>query len=130
MTARLIRRDRRGSTAVEFAITVPMLLALIFGTIQAGLIFVAIAGLKHGVGEAARLATLWPTRTDAQIRNELRAKAFGVKPANLSNPVITRSTSQGVPYAEISVSYTMPLEVFFLDLPDITLQESRRAYIP
>lgn len=130
MIAYLSRLGRRGSIAVEFALTVPIMLALVFGIMQAGVLFFANAGLKNGVGEAARLSTLWPPRTDAQITAELRDKTFGIDKTKLPAPVITRGTSQGVPYAEISATYTVPIDLYVIALPSVTLQEKRRVYIP
>lgn len=130
MIAHLSRLGRRGSTVIEFALTVPLLLALALGILQAGVLFFANAGLKNGVGEAARLSTLWPPRTDAQITAELKSKAFGIDKTKLPAPVITRGTSQGVPYAEITATYTVPINLYVISLPSVTLQESRRVYIP
>jgi Flp pilus assembly protein TadG len=130
MIAHLSRLGRRGSTAIEFALIVPVMAALVFGIIQAGVLFFANAGLKNGVGEAARLSTLWPPRTDAQITAELRTKAFGIDKAKLPAPVITRGTAQGVPYAEITATYTVPINLYVIALPSVTLRETRRVYIP
>lgn len=116
--------------AAEFSLTILVLMALMLGILQMGSLFYAYAGLKNGVGEAARFATLWPRRTDAQITAELKAKSFGLKAANLSAPVITHGISQGTDYTEITVVYAAPLDILLVPLPTVTLTETRRAYIP
>jgi Flp pilus assembly protein TadG len=130
MTGRLPRLDRKGSVVVEYALTVPVLLALLFGTIQAGILFIAVAGLKHAVGEAARTATLWPPRTDQQLTQAVRDKAFGINPANLTVNTVARGEARGTPFVDISASYTVPMDFFVIRLPAVTFEERRRVYVP
>ncbi len=49
-------RDRRGASAIEFAIAAPLLVTLVFGVMETGMLYNASTGLKHGVNEAARIA--------------------------------------------------------------------------
>lgn len=57
--ARLERRTRsRGQALVEFALVVPMLVVLLFGTIQLGATFGGYNGLINGVREAARYGSV------------------------------------------------------------------------
>jgi Flp pilus assembly protein TadG len=51
-------RDQRGATLLEFTVVLPLLLALTFGTLQAGLMLWAQLGLQHGVEMAARCASV------------------------------------------------------------------------
>ena len=128
--AKRFRLDRRGSMVAEFALVVPILLTLTFGIIQAGVLFLANAGLKHSLGEGARLATLFPRRTDAQIIQRIEAAQFGLNPAYLATPTISHGVSQGSDYTDISVSYTVHLDLLVTALPAVTLTERRRAYSP
>ena len=48
------RRDSRGSNAVEFALVVPLLLALLFGIVTAGFAFSQRISLNESVREGAR----------------------------------------------------------------------------
>src|SRR5262245_16484130 len=57
MIVRLIRDDTWGGALVEFTVTVPFFLALIFGLVQAGLLLWTKAGLQHGVEQATRCAS-------------------------------------------------------------------------
>jgi Flp pilus assembly protein TadG len=58
MKLRQIRDDTRGSSLIEFTITFPLFLLLMFGLVQAGLLFYAQNGLQHGVEAAARCASV------------------------------------------------------------------------
>ena len=114
----------------EFALVVPVFLTIIFAIVQIGILFFANAGLKHSLGEAARYATLYPRRTDDQIKTRLQATRFGLDPQYLAAPVISHGVSQGTDYADISVQYTVHMDLFLFDMPVITLSDQRRAYLP
>ncbi len=58
MKLKRIRNDTRGSTLVEYALTFPLFILLIFGIAQAGLVFWTYIGLQHGVEMAARCASI------------------------------------------------------------------------
>jgi Flp pilus assembly protein TadG len=126
-----LKLGKSGAVAAEFALTIPIVVLIIFGTIQMGIIFFANAGLQNALGDGARVATLWPTRSQQDIRDELMASRFGIDPQKMANPVITTgSTPAGQNFVEINVSYTTDLNFIFFTVPGITLDHSRRAYIP
>src|SRR5215211_3566124 len=77
MKLRALLRDERGANLVEFAIALPVLVSFIWGILQVGLIFQAQAGVQHALGEAARLATIWPTPSDTTIRAKVASRKFG-----------------------------------------------------
>ena len=54
----LLRRDRRGLAALEFALVAPMLLLILGGIADFGLIMVGRSRLANGVAQAAQLALL------------------------------------------------------------------------
>jgi hypothetical protein len=58
MIVKLIRDDTWGATLVEFTVTFPFFLLLMFGLLQAGLLLYAQVGLQHGVEMAARCASV------------------------------------------------------------------------
>jgi Flp pilus assembly protein TadG len=58
MKLKLIRDDTQGSTLVEFTLTLPIFLLLMFGIVQAGLLLWTQVGLQHGVEMAARCASV------------------------------------------------------------------------
>lgn len=130
-----LKRNSKGAAAIEFAIAAPVFVLLLMGMAQFSLVLFAQAGLDNAVTQAARQATLYrpPMMTEAQreqeILDELDAGRFGLAPERLSDPVIAYGTSNGSPYAEITLSYTMPLAFGFYTMDPITLTETRRAFV-
>lgn len=127
---RALHADRRGATAAEFALTVPMLLMILVAFVQVGVLFFANAGLQNAVGEAARAATLWPRRTEAQIEQELMDSRFGLNADLMDEPVFTYGREGGQDFVEITVTYTPNLNFIFFEVPGVTLTQTRRAYLP
>lgn len=123
-------RNRRGASAAEFAIVVPVLALLVFSCLQFGILFFANAGLQNAVGEGARMATLWPRRTQAQIASEIDASRFGLIPGNLSQPQLTYGQNAGQDFVDITLTYTIDLDFIFFAFEDVELEETRRAYLP
>jgi Flp pilus assembly protein TadG len=125
-----LARCRSGATAAEFAIVAPILIIAIFATFQFGTLFFANAGLQNAVGEGARLATLWPRRTQSQIAAEIQAAQFGLNPQNLATPQFTYGQAGGQDFVDITMTYTVDLDFLMFKVEDVTLQETRRAYRP
>ena len=54
----ILKRDERGVAATEMALALPVLITMIYGIFQVGLLYQANAGMQHALGEGARYATL------------------------------------------------------------------------
>ncbi len=60
---RKLRRDEHGAAVIEMAFALPALILLMWMIVQLGLVFRAMSGIQHGLGEGARTATLYsPSR--------------------------------------------------------------------
>lgn len=129
LRSRLGQLGRRGSTTMEFVLVLPILLGLIFASIQVGMAFFANAGLQNAVAEGAREATLWPRRTDAQVRARITSSRFGLNPDYLSTPVVTYGTEDDQDYVEIQASCTVSLDFGIFSMPGVVINESRRAWL-
>ncbi|HWI87141.1 MAG TPA: TadE family protein [Sphingomonas sp.] len=123
------RRYERGAAAVEFAFALPILVLFLVGIAQLGVVFAANAGLQQAVGEAARLATLYPRPDDAAITARITSARFALKTDYLDAPAVTRGVANGVPYVDISLTYRPPLNFIFFTGPQISITQSRRAYL-
>ncbi len=123
-------RNERGASAVEFAVAVPVLLVLIIGIIQLGILFMANAGLQQAVEEGARYATIYPNPNDSAIIARVNDKRFGLDAANVTGPSVTHGTSNGVSYVDVTMSYSAPLNFVFFETDPVTLSHTRRAYQP
>jgi Flp pilus assembly protein TadG len=125
MIWRKLRRDDRGAAAVEMALTLPVLLLMIYGIFEIGIIMAADAGMQHALGEGARYATLYPTPTDAQIKTRVQNKVFGIHVGTFAVADPTGNTS----YKDLSVSYTVTPNFLFFNGPAITLNRTKRVYL-
>lgn len=123
-------RGERGAGAVEFALAAPILFTLIIGVAQLGILFFASAGLQNAVAEGARLATIYPRPSDERIAEVIMDSRFGMKAANIvADPEIVHGTDEnGLSYADISLSYEVPLNFIFFETPPVTLTETRRVF--
>lgn len=114
---------------MEFALIAPAFIALLVAIGQLGILFFANAGLSNALTEGARLATLHPRPTVTQIRNRINAAKFGLDAEKLATPILTPGTSGSSDYYNIEMSYTVDLEMIFIDVDPITLTQSRRVYL-
>lgn len=126
---RKLRADERGTSAVEMALSLPILLTFIFGIMQVGMVMAADAGMQHALGEGARLATLYPTPTDTAIKDKISAKVFGTYVGSyaVSDPVTTTvGTSK---YKQLQVSYSVTPNFLFFSGQPITMTRTKRVYL-
>lgn len=112
-------RDRSdsGAVAVEFGIIAPVLILLVLGIMQFGLIFYQMIQVEHAAAEGARYAALRYPQT--QVLSRIRASAPGVdltgsgavtlSPADPSSPAIQQNTDVAV-----TLHATVPIIMPFL----------------
>ena len=134
MGIRKLHRDEKGASLVEFAIALPVLVAFIWGIFQCGLLFQAKAGMQHALGEAARLATIWPTPSDSTIRAQVTAKKFGTYNGSLGTLTITDNTTGSGPTLKVvskdlTLTYTHTMRFLFLPARTVTLTKTKRVYL-
>ena len=131
--ARKLARDASGSPSVDFALTLPALILMTMGVLQLGIAFLANAGLRNAVESGARYATVFleATRaypTDDQIRAKVRSSAFGMDSTQLSTPTVTRGTSNGESYVDVTATYPIRFSLVVISTPAFNLSYTRRAY--
>lgn len=127
-------RDDRGAAVIEIAITLPVLVVLLWGIFQLGIAFQASAGMQHALGEAARLATVCQNPTPAGVcstaANEdieamINEKVFGTGVGEFDVDEIV----EGADYKDLSVTFTMPTNFLLFNGPDINLTRTKRVYV-
>ena len=134
---RFLRRDERGAAAVEFAISVPILVVMIYGIFQVGLIYEANAGMQHALGEGARFATLCTpsgsacnSPTNDQIIARINAKKFGANIGSFGTPTVSTPAATDCVYCrDLGITYTVTPNFLFFSGPAITLTRSKRVYV-
>ena len=124
-----LRRDTKGVGALEFALILPLLILMIVGIAQMGIMYFAHAGLRNLVAEGARFASISPRPTDAAIKARLSQGGFGLNSGQLKTPVVTYGATGGNPWADISVSYTVHLNFIFWAPAPFDITETRRVFL-
>ena len=107
------RQMQRGAAAVEFALILPILLALLVGGIDASLALYDKAVITNASREGARAGIVArnPLLTDEQIRQVVRQYAqsalvsFGASPVQ-PTVLIRKGSLGGDPTLQVTVSYT------------------------
>ncbi len=89
------RPANRGSITVEMVLVTPILLVLLFGIIEFGLIFKDIAVMKQATREGVRTAAVGETTTE--IINQVKASAATISPEDLTIELKYRVYSGGWP---------------------------------
>lgn len=132
MIGRRIKRSEHGSATVEMALTLPILLVMIYGIFQIGAIMAANAGMQHALGEGARYATIYPTPADNLIKARVQAKIFGTRVGSftVSDPTTGYDSTGKIALTKtLAVTYTVTPNFLFFSSPSITLNRSKVVYL-
>lgn len=124
-----LRRDKRGAAIIETAFALPALIVLVWGVVQLGLVFRAMSGIQHALGEGARLATIWPQPTDDAIKDRIEEVVYGIGPGTLTIDDPVPGTESGTAYLDLRVSYTQETDLLLLPGPTITVERSKRVWV-
>lgn len=132
---KLSLEKQRGATLVEFAITLPLLLLLLFGIVEFGWLFSQNLDVRHGAREGARLAAVnYPEGAPPNSGSRSAANANDLV-AEICSRMQTATgveitiQSPGTVGSSAVVSVSAPGETLsgFLDFllpPDLTLESS------
>ena len=123
-----LRKDDRGAAVIEMAFALPILIMLIWMVIQLGMVFRAMSGIQHALGEGARAATLWPVPTDATIQAKMNAAVYGIKPGTFTIPAPTAGKADGSDYLDLKVTYSQQTDLIFIKGPTINVSRSKRVW--
>ena len=131
MTAhRILRRDERGGALVEFAISLPVLVSMIYGIFELCQLYWANAGIQHALGEGARYANLYDATTGnhvpaaSDIKARMNARLFG--PVDGTYTVSDPDVHTG--YMTLTITYRRTMNFLLFPGPTITLTRSKTAY--
>ena len=123
-------KSERGVGAVEFALIAPDLLSMLVGITQLGSLYFANADLRNAVAVGARTAQIFPRPTAATVKDSIKARLQKAKTPAVPEPVVTYGTdANGFPYADIEVTYAVPLNFIVYKPRPITLRERRRVFV-
>lgn len=126
-----LRADDRGSSVIEMAIALPVLVLIIYGIFESALLLRASAGMQHGIGEGARLATIYPTPSSTTVSTKVTDSLFGMQDAKTGFPQVSavRGTNTTHQWYTIGVTYKKDVDFLFLPSRTVTINHSKRVYI-
>lgn len=128
-----LRRDQNGAAVIEMAFALPALIIMMWVIVQLGLVFRAMSGIQHGLGEGARVATVYSNKTIAQrktdVRNKITAAVFGIGPGNFQIDDPAQGTQDGANYFDLRVTYSQNTDLLLIPGPTINVSRSKRVWI-
>ena len=130
---RLLRRDENGAGAVEFALSVPVLITMIYGIFEFSQLYEANAGMQHALGEGARVPTLCvPTGTgcNAETNEDLTAKMNAKLFGPIDGTFNVQDVVDGTNSKTLTITYTRTMNFLFFTGPAVTLTRSKLVYTP
>lgn len=113
-------RNQRGATAIEFALTFPLLILIILGTLEFGRALKTRNEMSHALSKAVRVINL-----DSEQTTETIAKILGTYLADYGSEVldvnVLSTTISGTDYMRISVSFPFHMIIPFSSVSTVTL---------
>lgn len=94
-----------GSTAVEFAFCLPILLAMMIGIFQFGWVQHTQSSIRFALARAARVLMINPNATEAELQSVVSAQLANTTKAVVDVNLVKADTAQGR-IATVSASYT------------------------
>lgn len=129
MKFRKLIRNEEGAAVIEMAFALPILIVLIWMVVQLGLVFRAMSGIQHSLGEGARTATLWPVPELDVIEDKMEAAVYGIGPGTFDIEPPVEGTDDGSDYLDLVVTYTQPTDLLIFPGPTITVSRSKRVWV-
>jgi Flp pilus assembly protein TadG len=103
-----MRRDQRGTTAVEFAIVAPVFIAMLLGTLALCVALFLIGSLHFAVQESARCASVKTTICSDSATTSAYAQSHYYGPSLSPNPfTYALDTVNNCNRVTASISYSM-----------------------
>lgn len=96
---------RRGAVAIEFALGLPIFLAMIYGVFEFGRIFWTQNTMEFAVEEAARFVMVNPNASDTQIVMIVQDKAVGLDAARINVDIVFEQSGVDNSFVNITGTY-------------------------
>ncbi len=124
-----ISRNDDGAAVIEMAFALPVLIILLWMIVQLGLVFRAMSGIQHSLGEGARAATLWPVPATDTITDKMEAAVYGIGPGDFNIVTPVAGTADGSNYLDLEVTYTQDTDLLIIPGPTISVSRSKRVRV-
>ena len=106
-------RNQSGAAALEFAIALPIFLALLFTIFEFGWAQHKLSSIRFAMESASRSLVLNPEMTQAQVESLVRSKLTGLADPDVSLSMSTNTISEGK-IVHLRGAYTHRIEVPFV----------------
>jgi Flp pilus assembly protein TadG len=116
--------DRRGVSAIEFAILAPVLFTLVLGALDFGRLFYVRQGMEYATEQAARYYMLNPAAAQSDVTRVLTSAMVGGMGAQLAvtyADTTNCNSKSTLTCTTITATYPFHFIVGMLGLPDQTL---------
>ena len=108
----------------------PILIALMVGILQVGMVLAANGAMRNALGEGLRLAKVDPTATETQVLTRTRQALVGVEASAIDTLTFDRAITNNVRRGTISLTITLNPIIPFAPIPPIVLTETKQIYLP
>lgn len=129
MKLRKLIRNQEGAAVIEMAFALPAFIVLVWMIVQLGLVFRAMSGIQHALGEGARAATLWPVPAINDIEDRMNEAVYGIGPGDFTVVEAVPGTADGSDFLDLEVTYTQPTDLLLFPGPTITVSRSKRVWV-
>ena len=104
------RQRCRGQNLVEFSVVLPIMIVVMLGIVEFGLIYFMRASVENAAREGARYGAIHPTDVSG-IQTRVRGTVSAIDPSSLTIGV-TYPDGDSLPTERIQVSVSYPLTTF------------------
>jgi hypothetical protein len=84
------RMLRKGQSAVEFALVLVVLMAILYGILEISRLLLVNAEIENGAKEGAQYASLHPTVSTADLKTDIIGPKVSLSSAEIANLVVTK----------------------------------------
>ncbi|HEY8003885.1 MAG TPA: TadE family protein [Phenylobacterium sp.] len=124
-------RDESGATALEFALVIPVFVALLLGTFQVAWVLHCAGTVRWSLESTARSLLLDPTITQDQLSTAVLGKLSGlVDTRRVTVTLVTDTTTTGAPVLRASTTYQPTLSIPFVASWPLTLHATTAVPTP
>ena len=120
-------RDRKGASALEFAMILPVFCMMLFGSIQMGIAYYYAGTVQYALERTARVTMIDQDMSAGEVQT-----AFNAELAKFTDQTVTVSyvvdSSGDVPIAQLNANY--PYEVIIPFIPTFTIVFAAETHIP
>ena len=128
MKIRKLIRNEEGAAIIEMAFALPILVVFIWMIVQLGLVFRATSGIQHALGEGARMATVWPEPSAADVKARVEEAVYGIGPGEFEVPDPVPGVDCDDSCLDVTVTYTQETDLLLFPGPTIEVSRTKRVW--